>query len=273
MIPKKLKAKTIKAILKHAEAGYPNEICGVVVITEKGEEYIRCVNTSTDPAEEFSMCPVSYLEAEAQGEVVGIVHSHPDWTTQPSNHDIAVMTTNRELQLMVDPDSKPIPWHIVSWPEGDYRQVVPEVRASLLGRPFVHGIWDCWATCEDYYKKYHGIEFEPFEREDLWWENRDNKSLYEDYYEGAGFYQVNDLLPGDMVVMQIGRSYHPNHAGIYLGDRVTNFEGREFHSGIPVMLHHLYGKNSDVIVYGGQWHQRTRLILRHKGVTHGKDVG
>lgn len=266
MIPKKLKVKTIKEILKHAEEGYPNEICGVVVIAHEDlkERYIRCTNLSTDKSSEFKMCPVSFVEAEAVGDVVGIVHSHPDWTTVPSAHDLAVMSVNRELELMVDPESKPIPWHIVSWPEGDYRQVIPEVHEGLLGKPFVHGVWDCWATCEAYYKKYHGIEFTSFQREDLWWEDKDAKSLYEEFYEGAGFYQVNDLQPGDMVVMQIGRSYHPNHAGIYLGE-APNFEGKSFH-GNTLMLHHLYGKKSEVIVYGGQWHQRTRLILRHKGV-------
>ena len=29
--PSKIKSGTIKAILKHAEDGYPNEVCGVVV--------------------------------------------------------------------------------------------------------------------------------------------------------------------------------------------------------------------------------------------------
>lgn len=265
MIPEKLKAKTVKEILKHAEEGYPKEICGVVVITPKGvEKYVRCVNTSEKSTDEFVMCPDSFIAAEEQGDVVGIVHSHPDHTTRPSAHDIAVMSNNREIELLVDPDAPAIPWHIVSWPEGDYRQVIPEVTSSLLDRPFVHGTWDCWSTCEAYYGKYHGITFPKYKREDKWWESKDSTSFYEEFYEEAGFRLVNTLEPGDMVVMQIGRSYHPNHAGIYLGE-LSEFEGRPLF-GKTLMLHHMYDKYSDVIVYGGQWQQRTRMILRHKGV-------
>lgn len=263
-IPSELKQSTIKSILKHAESGYPEEICGVIVMTEKGEKYVKCKNITKDPNQDFHICPESYMEAEELGDVVGIVHSHPDGTTKPSTYDTAVMATNRKVELQIDPDSNPIPWHIVSWPEGDYRQIIPEVQDKLLGRPFVHGIWDCWQVCNDYYNRHYGIEFERFEREDCWWENKDGPSLYEDFYEGAGFYVVDTPQVGDMIVMQIGRTFHPNHAGIYLGD-IAEFEGEALHGG-PFMLHHMYAKKSEIIVYGGQWAQRTRLILRHKEV-------
>lgn len=266
MIPKKLKASTIKQMLKHAENGYPREICGVVVMTAKGEKYVPCDNIAKDKTEEFYLCPDSYATAEELGDVVGIVHSHPDATTRPSSHDIAVMTKNYEVQLIVDPESAPVPWHIVSWPEGDYRQVVPEITSGLLDRPFVHGVWDCWATCEAYYNKYHGITFPKYHREDRWWEQKDTVSFYEEFHREAGFYEVETPEPGDMIVMQIGRSYHPNHAGIYLGD-ISEFEGRELF-GQTLMLHHMYDKLSDVVVYGGQWQQRTRMILRHREVKH-----
>ncbi|AXF53116.1 MAG: hypothetical protein [Caudoviricetes sp.] len=265
MIPKKLKAVTIKAIMKDAEKRYPNESCGVVIITpDNKEKYIPVDNLSKDPTEEFKMCPDGYIAAELQGEVVGIVHSHPDATTRPSAHDMAVMGKNREIQLMVDPDAPAVPWHIVSWPEGDYRQIIPEVPDSLLGRPFVHGVWDCWATCEAYYGKYHGLTFPKYVREDKWWEEKETTSFYEEFHEAAGFYKVNSPEPGDLIIMQIGRSYHPNHAGIYLGE-AKEFEGNEYF-GNTLMLHHMYGKKSEVIVYGGQWHQRTSFILRHDGV-------
>lgn len=263
-IPLELKQSTIKAILKHAESGYPEEICGVVVMTDKGEKYVKCRNIAKNPNQDFHMCPESYMDAEELGDVVGIVHSHPDGNTKPSTYDTAVMSTNRKVELQIDPNSKAIPWHIVSWPEGDYRQVIPEVQDKLLGRPFVHGIWDCWQVCNDYYNRYHGVEFERFEREDCWWEKKDGPSLYEDFYEGAGFYVVDTPQPGDMIIMQIGRTFHPNHAGIYLGD-ITEFEGEKLHGG-PFMMHHMYAKKSEVVVYGGQWAQRTRLILRHKEV-------
>lgn len=269
MIPKQLSEKTINAIMAHAKEGYPSEVCGVVVKKGRTVTYVPCVNLATNSTEEFDMCPESYSAAEELGDVVGIVHSHPDGTSRPSIADVAVMSRNREIELMVDPDSKPIPWHIVSWPEGDYRQVIPEAPGSLLGRPFVHNVWDCWSTCESYYKKYHGITFRSFHREDRWWEIEDTTSFYEEFYEECGFHQVsvNDIKPGDLIIMQIGRTFHPNHAGVYLGD-VKEFEGQEYH-GSPLMLHHMWGKASNVIVYGGQWLQRTRMVLRHKELTNG----
>lgn len=268
LVPDKLKSGTINAILKHAEQGYPEEVCGVVVITPKGvEKYVRCENIAENKTQDFKMSPQSFCDAEEIGEVVGICHSHPDATTQPSSYDLAVMSTNREIELMADPDSSPIPWHIVSWPEGDYRQVVPEATNIILGRPFVHNFWDCWQACSDYYRQYHGLTFERYQREDGWWENKDGPSLYEEQFEKAGFYQVSNPEVGDMIVMQVGRSYHPNHAGIYLG-YTEKFESQDFYGG-PLMLHHMHGRNAEVVIYGGQWANRTTMILRHKGVNNG----
>lgn len=269
MIPKKLKATTIKAMLKDAEACYPRESCGVVIITDKGvEKYIPVKNISEDPTEEFHMCPDGFADADQMGTIVGICHSHPDETTQPSKHDIAVMSKNREVELMVDPDSEPMPWHIVSWPEGDYRQVIPEIPESLIGRPFVHGVWDCWATCEAYYNKYHGLTFPKYVRKDRWWEEKETTSFYEEMYPAAGFYKVDGQpKPGDLLIMECGRTYHPNHAAVYLGD-ITEFEGKPV-LGRTLMLHHFYNRKSEICVYGGQWLQRTRFILRHKELSNG----
>ena len=55
-----------------------------------------------------------------------------------------------------------------------------------------------------------------------------------------------------MIVMAVGRTAHPNHAGIYLGNdpSLPREEVSVFGLG-PFMLHHLYGKPSELIVYGG----------------------
>jgi hypothetical protein len=54
-----------------------------------------------------------------------------------------------------------------------------------------------------------------------------------------------------MILMQI-RSPVTNHAGIYLGD--------------GQMLHHLHGRLSETVPYGGMWAERTRCIVRHREV-------
>ena len=77
--------------------------------------------------------------------------------------------------------------------------------------------------------------------------------------------RVDQPQRGDLIIMAIGRTAHPNHAGIYLGDDTSlpSEDLNVFGAG-PFLLHHLYGRPSEVMVYGGPWLDRTRLILRHK---------
>ncbi|WP_223514312.1 C40 family peptidase [Pseudomonas sp. GL-R-26] len=241
------------AVQAHAAAEYPKECCGLLLALGRKQQYFPCRNIAADPGEEFRIDPEDYAAAEDLGEVIGIVHSHPDATSRPSPHDLAMC------------EATELPWHILSWPEGDLRSITPAGNTSLLNRPFVHGAWDCWQVCADWYKRELGLEFEAFKREDGWWESADAVSLYEANYEAAGFVRVDHPQRGDMIVMAVGRTAHPNHAGIFLGaDPVLPGEDSDTFGLGPFLLHHLYGRPSEVIVFGGPWLDRTRLILRHK---------
>lgn len=243
----------ITAIQVHAVGEYPKECCGLLLAVGRKQQYFPCRNTATEPTEEFRIDPEDYASAEDLGEVVGIIHSHPDATSRPSPRDLAMC------------EATGLPWHILSWPEGDLRTITPTGTTSLLKRPFVHGAWDCWQVCADWYKREWGLEFEAFKREDGWWEDPNGPSHYEQLHEGAGFYCVNAPQRGDIVIMSIGKTAHPNHAGIFLGTdpALPGEEGDVFGPG-PFLLHHLYGRPSEIIVFGGPWLDRTRLILRHK---------
>ena len=53
---------------------------GVVRLRGKhagGERYFPCVNISGEPEAYFRMSPEDWLQAEMQGEIVALVHSHP----------------------------------------------------------------------------------------------------------------------------------------------------------------------------------------------------
>ncbi|WP_247172408.1 C40 family peptidase, partial [Escherichia coli] len=65
------------AILAHARRCAPAESCGFVVRTPEGERYFPCVNISGEPEAYFRMSPEDWLQAEMQGEIVALVHSHP----------------------------------------------------------------------------------------------------------------------------------------------------------------------------------------------------
>ncbi|MFZ1874463.1 MAG: C40 family peptidase [Chania sp.] len=224
------------AALAHAAESYPAECCGLVVQVGKRQQYHLCRNTAPAPTEQFTLHPEDYAAAEDVGTIIAIVHSHPDATTQPSQLDLAQC------------DASQLPWVIISWPEGDIRTITPtEGIKPLLGRPFVHGFWDCYAIVRDWYQLERGVTLPNFERSDGWWNRGEN--LYMQHYAKAGFAPATgDLKIGDVIIMQI-RAEEPNHAGVYVGD--------------GVMIHHMYNQLSQRVPYGGYWQDRTIITLRY----------
>lgn len=182
----------LSAVQKHAAAEYPRECCGLIIRSGRSQRYVPCENTAADAGEEFRIAPEAYAEAEDQGEIVAVVHSHPDATSRPSAADVAMCNASG------------LTWHILSWPEGDLRTIEPVDQVPLLGRAFVHGVQDCWQVCSDWYQREWGIEFPHFERADGWWERADGPSLYEQQFEGAGFIRVDRPQRGDTIVMAVG---------------------------------------------------------------------
>lgn len=242
---------TFQAIQAHAVAEYPRECCGLIVAAAHGESYVACRNVATTPSEHFRLQAEDYADAEDLGEVLAVVHSHPNAPAMPSDADRVMC------------EASCLPWHIISVgrvtgadPEcGDLQTIHPNgYVAPLVGRQFAHGILDCYTLVRDFYARELGIQLSQYDREDDWWEK--GQDLYSlDRLRAEGF-ELIEAGPrrGDMVLMQI-RSPVPNHAGIYLGD--------------GQMLHHLAERLSEVITYGGMWAERTRYIVRHKEAVHG----
>ncbi|MDX7992969.1 C40 family peptidase [Xenorhabdus littoralis] len=230
-----MRDNTLKAVFEHARTEYPNECCGVIAQKSRVEKYLPCKNLAPNPAEQFQLDPHDYLAASTWGTITGIVHSHPDATTLPSNLD--------EAQC----DFTELPWHIVSWPEGDFRTIYPRGELPLIGRPFVLGIYDCYGLIMSYYYQQYGIKLNDYRVNYPWWEQGEN--LYIENFEKAGFIEVtSDPQVGDVVLMQVQADV-VNHAGILL-------EGN-------LLLHHLYGQLSQKVPYGGYWKDRTVRIVRY----------
>lgn len=231
-----LSQRLITAIQKHAAEVYPAECCGLIVRAGRQRRYIACENTHDQPAEFFRISGEAWADAEDAGEVLAVVHSHPDAGPHASAEDLKGCHESG------------LPWVIMSWPEGDHTVTTPADRPPLLKRPFIHGSWDCYGLVRDWYAQERGIELPDFERTDNWWTRGEN--LYVRHYAEAGFYShASELQPGDVILMQV-KADEINHAGIYLGD------GK--------LLHHMYGKLSEVVPYGGMWRERTLLTLRYR---------
>ena len=233
-----MRQKTIDAIMAHAALEYPLECCGVVAQKSRVERYFTCRNLSLDPTEQFHLSPEDYASAEEWGTVIAIVHSHPDATTRPSPLDEAMC------------DANGVPWHIVSWPEGDLRTINPRGELPLLSRPFVLGHSDCWGLVMSYFRQEHGIELPDYRVDYPWWEDDHSDNFYHDCWHECGFREfTGPPQEGDLIIMQV-QSNKWNHAGVLL-------EGN-------MMLHHLYGRVSNRIPYGGYWQERTMKIVRYE---------
>ncbi|WP_439444430.1 C40 family peptidase [Xanthomonas translucens pv. translucens] len=236
---------TLQAIQAHAVAEYPRECCGLIVATADGERYVPCRNTAATASEHFRLPGDDYSAAEEQGEVLALVHSHPNAPAAASDAD-RVMCEASGLQ-----------WHIVSVGQIDGAPECGEVQsiqpsgyvAPLIGRQFAHGILDCYTLIRDFYARNLGIQLAQYDRADNWWDN--GGDLYAlDRLRAEGFEEIQGQpRRGDMILMQI-RSPVPNHAGVYLGD--------------GQMLHHLAERLSARVPYGGYWAERTVRIVRHR---------
>jgi cell wall-associated NlpC family hydrolase len=188
--------------------------------------------------DQFVIHPEDYAAADDQGQIVGVVHSHPGLPPNPSQAD------------KVACEASGLPWFIVGIPSEDWAQLEPcGYIAPLVGREWSHGVLDCYALLRDWYQAERGIELPNYERFDDWWKRGEN--LYLKNFAGAGFQALesDDPQPGDCFLMQVA-SPVPNHAAVYLGD--------------GLILHHLQGRLSSRDVYGGYWQKVTTHVLRYQ---------
>lgn len=229
--------KLLGEINVHVNSSPHKEICGLIISAKRKYKYISC-NNLADNSNEFIIDPIDYANAEDEGTIVAVVHSHINVNPSPSQADLIAIERHK------------LPFLIVNYPLNTFTYTEPSgYKAPLIGRPFVHGITDCYALLIDYYKQELKLDIMDFDRQSEWWAKGDN--LYLENYEKAGFVRVDDLQKHDIILMQVA-SQVPNHCAIYLGDNI--------------ILHHVMGKASSRDVYGGYWKKITSLIVRHKSL-------
>ena len=220
----------------HARAEYPREAVGLVVSLRGTPSYVPCRNQSEEP-DHFILHPEDYVAAEDLGDIIAVVHSHPDAGPEPSLHDIASHAVGRMAWWIVGLQDGAATWH----------EMPAAGEMPLEGRTFIHGVIDCYTLIRDYYRQERGVTLMDFHRKDDWWHSGEN--LYVENFTKAGFVEVDTPSNGDVILMAIG-SPTPCHGAIWLdGD---------------VLLHHLYSRLSCREVYGAAYRERTTHILRHK---------
>ncbi len=230
----------LAATRAHAEAAYPRECCGVVIVRNGKAIYRPCANQAAHPELEFVIAPADFAAAEDEGEIIRIVHSHPNLAPEPSAGDLVACELGG------------VPWLIVNWPTGRMVEFEPSgYQAPLVGRPFHHGVLDCYSLIRDHFRRELEIDLPDFPRRPQWWLGGDD--LYADNFASAGFVEVAlaPLQPHDVLLMQVG-SPVINHGAVYLGD--------------DVILQHCAGRLSSRDVYGGGWRRATRKVARHRSL-------
>jgi proteasome lid subunit RPN8/RPN11 len=252
----KLNKKVISDIYAHAAAENPRECCGVVISEPGARRYIPVANSAAKSEEDFRISAEAWASVEDQGQPVCIVHSHPGQSARLSGADrVSIEATELPWLIVEVREGVPVS-HLVHLPTG--------YQAPLIGRPFHHGVLDCYTLVRDYYLRELGIDLPDYEREDGWWDGAEDH--YMEKYESTGFHQIDisDLRQGDLVIMQVKAS-KANHAGIYLADGKLQTEP-DHHPMPGCILHHLYGRDSKRDLFGGYWRDAARLFLRHGDV-------
>lgn len=160
-----------------------------------GGAYIPCRNIALRD-DEFLISPEDWADAEDRGTIEAVVHSHP-------GQDPPVMGAD---DLAAQARMK-IPWVLLG------ARVSP---VGLVGREFAWGTADCYTLVRDWYRITYGVVLPDWPHEPLFWERGESPFL--DHYAEAGFWpvQIQDIVPGDVVLMKVASDV-PNHCAVYLG--------------------------------------------------------
>jgi len=228
-------------IVRHAEEVFPEECLGII----HNDKYVRLKNVDLDPEKHFAMSNADmdrYLEDPL---LEAIVHSHPDGPIHPSCGDMRAQI-DVGIPYVIAAHHPMTGWvhlelgdHLLDW--------------ELEGRPFCHGIFDCFALLRSWWWQKQNRLFPDFVRQDRWWEKGEN--LYVDHFRQYGFVEMKGLSlseakAGDIFTFKLDFKTE-QHALVYNGD------GRVYH--------HMPGQLSTVTA-AEVWANRAARWLRHESM-------
>lgn len=198
---------------EHAKRVYPKESCGFLL----RDRYLPMENWAEDTVNGFKIKQMEFIKHKEN--IMAVMHSHADYPHLSKADMLQQIETG-------------VPWGITFIDNGALTDTYfwgdqLEIQ-DLIGRPFVHGMYDCYAIVRDYWRL-EGYNIMEFPRENLWWQK--DPSMLENGCQEAGFYFIDesDLQIGDVVFMKVMAPV-VNHSGIYIGD--------------GLILHHLYNRLS-----------------------------
>tara|TARA_R100000353_G_scaffold28803_1_gene24033 strand:- start:1589 stop:2290 length:702 start_codon:yes stop_codon:yes gene_type:complete len=224
--------------VKHAEECMPQESCGLLAIIKGEKTYWPCKNIAETGFEYFVIDPDDWAECEDTGEIIGVVHSHPNDPATPSDNDKASC------------DYLGLEWFIYSPMTKEWCNFKPfNFKSSLYGRTWIWGKQDCLSLIWDYFEEKHNLKLKNWPRP------KDLKSFAQNPYFSkvlteSGFKKVdvNDIQPNDILLME-GIFNKLNHVALYIGDQT--------------IFHHTLKKLSCREIYDLQYIKKTKEVYRY----------
>lgn len=213
--------------------GYaPQEMCGAIAdIYDKGRRFFAIDNIAENPEETFEMNPKGWQALAADGEIVAVVHSHP-------NGEPFLSGADRQMQIQTG-----LPWVLAVGGRLKQFRCCPHLR----GRVFEYGKADCGALIRDAFMLM-GFDLPDRKRGDI--DDDAEHEYLRKHFERVGFVRVSDgLLGGDVILTSYGG--HANHAALYLGD--------------GQILHHAYNQLSRREPFNQWWSERVHSVWRYPG--------
>lgn len=192
----------------HFEKEYPREGCGVLAVSEGKLKFHPCRNVAKDD-EDFILDSKEYFKLMRSTDIVGIVHSHPDTSPQPSESDINSC------------NAVGIKYYIFSYPGMDMEVLEPRIDTKeLFGREYKFGVSDCFEAMRDFLASQNILIPPRAPFEDDWWK-KGLDYFTEEIISEWGFKKVDQttIKPNDLLIFSIFAQVG-NHCGVYLGNEV-----------------------------------------------------
>lgn len=195
-------------IEKHLESEYPREGCGILAIVKGKLNWYPCTNVAKDN-NDFIIDSTQYMKLNRTTDIIGIIHSHPDRSPEPSINDIN------------NCNALGIPYYIFSFPQMEMVKVEPIKNLKpLIGREYIFGSQDCFEASKDYYKEYCGINLRSRDAfENYWWE-RGLDYFNEQFLRDWGFQKLDNLPQKYDLLLFTINSPVANHCGVTLENNV-----------------------------------------------------
>ena len=206
------------AMETHARDAFPGEAFGAVFGSRDRPAY-RPVDDVADNSRAGFRIEEAVLRRmeEIHGPLLAIVHTRS--STVARNRDVDRLLSIPSASEMRAQASLAVPFGVVVCDRsrcidrfwfGDQCPVLPP-----LGRPFRHGVTDCYSLIRDFYRKTRDVLLPDYPRDWNWWIQ--GLDLYRAGFEEAGFRPVDpaDADQADAVLFRM-RSKVPNHAAVLL---------------------------------------------------------